>query len=69
MLKLFDPTLDVDEEEDTAKKQQLHNLIPLYQKPIVNYCVLPGELNYLHVRKPDLRPKMELARKEPNYVI
>ena len=77
MLRLFDPTIeqpndtedDFDlEGEDDNMRQQLNNMIPIYSKPTVVYCVLPGEFEYLCVRKPDLLKRAEEARKEPNYV-
>ncbi|XP_063727763.1 cilia- and flagella-associated protein 61-like isoform X1 [Symsagittifera roscoffensis] len=76
MLRLFDPTIeqpndtedDFDlEGEDDNMRQQLNNMIPIYSKPTVVYCVLPGEFEYLCVRKPDLLKRAEEARKEPNY--
>ncbi|XP_063728572.1 cilia- and flagella-associated protein 61-like [Symsagittifera roscoffensis] len=76
MLRLFDPTIeqpndtedDFDlEGEDDNMRQQLNNMIPIYSKPTVVYCVLPGEFEYLCVRKPDLLKRVEEARKEPNY--
>ena len=68
MLKLFDPTLDIDEEEYSLKQSQKHQLIPLYQKPKIVYCLLPGELHYLDVRKPKLPISIETARRNENYV-
>ena len=68
MLRLFDPTIEVDEAEDKAKRAQMHTLIPLYQKPQVTFTILPGDYFYLHVRKPQLVTKVDKARQDANYV-
>ena len=67
----FDPTFeqpndtedDFDlEGENGNMRQQLNNMIPIYSKPAVVYCVLPGEFEYLCVRKSDSLKRLEKAR-------
>ncbi|XP_070155568.1 cilia- and flagella-associated protein 61 [Polyergus mexicanus] len=37
---------------DEQKEEKVHLTLPIFRKPIVIACILPGDYYYLHVRKP-----------------
>lgn len=42
-------------------------LVPTYTDPICNYCILPGDLYFLSVRKPGPQIPLESAMRNNNY--
>lgn len=43
-------------------------IVPNYEKPLATFCMLPGNLYYLHVRKPGQEVPMEVALGTTTYV-
>lgn len=43
-------------------------LVPIYEEPLSTYCVLPGGLYYLYIRKPGKQTPRDIAMAEDDYV-
>ncbi|KAJ9598965.1 hypothetical protein L9F63_010559, partial [Diploptera punctata] len=59
MLSIWDPTGETTQENE--------DVLPLFVKPLVSCCILPGKIFYLNICKPGITVPLETAMNRDNY--
>ncbi|XP_072759857.1 cilia- and flagella-associated protein 61 [Anoplolepis gracilipes] len=54
---------------DERKEEKVHLTLPVFRKPIIIACILPGDYYYLHVHKPEKKTWNEMTNRDEEVLV